>query len=537
MPIVCPFKIELPPPKPLHEMILQRFHEFGDVLALEEDGMEGEPLKMTCQDIRRSSINLANNLLKLGFRKNDVIAVYLENRIHFAPLMLAISSLGGAVSGVNPIYTVEELQRQIKDSGSRFVFTKKALLQKVQQACSGLSDQVRHIILVDGIEGSVGRGLVPLNDLYKGNFQQFPNVAIDCKEDVVLLPYSSGTTGLPKGVMLTHANLAALFFAKHSRGAYRGGKVGDATVLVLPFFHVAGFMALMLGVYNGSRSIVMTKLDSIRYVALVAKHKATFIMCVPTTLVYLSKHKEAQNYDLSSVTAVAFGAAPAGKELIEGVMKRFPNLALIQQGYGMTETGGLATANPHLHPSKYLMGSCGIPIPTIEIKVVDEKNNELGPMQKGEICIRGPSIMKGYMNNEKATRETIDKDGWLHSGDLGYYDHFAHVYIIERLKELIKYKGFQVAPAELEDLILRHPSIQEVGVVGLPDPKDIDIGEMTTAFVVLKPGFAADSKTEESIKKLVADHLAPYKFLRGGVRFCQSLPKGPSGKILRRDIR
>jgi len=210
---------------------------------------------------------------------------------------------------------------------------------------------------------------------------------------------------------------------------------------------------------------------------------------------------------------------------------------MIGQGYGMTETGGVATTAPDIHPSKYLMGSCGIPIPNVELKVIDDQGKELGPMQKGEICMRGPTIMKGYINNEKATRETIDEEGWLHSGDLGYYDHFAHVYIVDRLKELIKYKSFQVAPAELEDLILRHPAIQEVGIAGIPDPKEPDIGELPTAFVVLKPGFKPDSSTADSIKKLVADHLANYKHLRGGVRFCKDLPKGPSGKIMRRSLK
>lgn len=330
MPIICPFQVELPPPKPLHELMLDHFHEFKNDVALEEDGLD-QPVKMTYPDVRRLSIILANNLYKLGFRKSDVIAVYLENRIHFATLLLAVSSLGGTISGVNPTYTIEELRRQLQDSRSKFIFTKKSLLNKVTKACESLPKQVQRIILVDGTEDTNSQGLVALNDLYQGNFQQFPKVPIDCKEDVLLLPYSSGTTGLPKGVMLTHANLSVMFYAQHSNGAFRARRRNLVTVMFLPFFHMTGIIALIFSIHNGNRAVLMTRYDAIRYVELVAKHKAALISCVPSTLVYLTKDKRAEKYDFSSVMAVAFGAAPAGKELIESVMKRFPNVSMIRQ--------------------------------------------------------------------------------------------------------------------------------------------------------------------------------------------------------------
>lgn len=245
-------------------------------------------------------------------------------------------------------------------------------------------------------------------------------------------------------------------------------------------------------------------------------------------MVFLAKNPNVKNYDLSCLKELFYGAAPLGKEIEEEVKQRIPSVVKIQQGYGMTETTltvfGFRNGIP-------LLGSVGVVTAKTWCKIVNPETGEiLGPNKTGEICIKGPSIMKGYYRNPKATQETI-RDGWLHTGDIGYYDDFRNFYIVDRLKELIKYNGFQVAPAELEGLILTHPAVKDCAVIGIPHA---EAGELPAAFVVLKDNHRA---TGEEIAEFIADRVSNHKRLRGGVHFVPEIPKNPSGKILRRVLR
>lgn len=248
---------------------------------------------------------------------------------------------------------------------------------------------------------------------------------------------------------------------------------------------------------------------------------------MPPIVTFLAKHPSVDDYDLSSVTTIISGAAPLGLELTNAVWKRLPKVAVVGQGYGLTETSPAVMLCPR---EDCTPGAVGVMLPNIEGKVVDVQTGQpLGPNQNGEVCVRGPVVMKGYLNNPKATEECITPDGWFHTGDIGYYDEEGHFFIVDRLKELIKYKGFQVPPAELEALLHTHPNVLDVAVVGIPDE---EAGELPKAFIVPKGDI-----TEREIIEYVADRVSPHKKLRGGVEFIEQIPKTASGKILKRELK
>jgi acyl-CoA synthetase (AMP-forming)/AMP-acid ligase II len=363
-------------------------------------------------------------------------------------------------------------------------------------------------------------GATPFTTLLSGGGDP-PDVPLNPREDLVALPYSSGTTGLPKGVMLTHHNLVANLIQACSILKQDGH---DVILGVLPFFHIYGMTVIMnLGLYQGVTIVTMPRFDLEQCLAICEKYQVTFANVVPPIVLALAKHPLVDKFDLSRLRIVFSGAAPLGETLAQAASTRLK--CLVVQGYGLTETSPVSHGK-RLSAATEKLASIGPPAPGTECKVVDTVTGmELAPMQQGEICIRGPQVMKGYLNQPDATRAMIDADGWLHSGDIGYADDDGDFFIVDRLKELIKFKGLQIAPAELEATLLAHPSVADAAVIPVPDES---AGEVPKGFVVLK-----GDATPDQIMAFVAERVAPYKKLRA-LQVVDQIPKSPSGKILRR---
>ncbi|HUQ51134.1 MAG TPA: AMP-binding protein, partial [Gammaproteobacteria bacterium] len=343
--------------------------------------------------------------------------------------------------------------------------------------------------------------------------------------DLVLLPYSSGTTGLPKGVMLTHANLVANILQVDAAGHFNDGE--DTTVAFLPFFHIYGLTVIVfMSLWAGATVVVMPKFELEPYLALVERHRATVLHVVPPVVLAFAKHPAVAGRDFSRVRMLFSGAAPLGADITEQAMRRID--CVLQQGYGMTEASP-ATHVATADVARRKLGSIGAPVANTDCRVVDiETGRDVEPGSDGEIWVRGPQVMRGYLNRPDETRATVDADGWLHTGDIGHADADGHFYVVDRLKELIKYKGMQVPPAELEAALLAHPAVADAAVVPLTDA---ECGEIPRAFVVLKGKATADE-----LMAHVAACVTHYKKVRR-VDFVDAIPKSPSGKILRRLLR
>jgi acyl-CoA synthetase (AMP-forming)/AMP-acid ligase II len=348
---------------------------------------------------------------------------------------------------------------------------------------------------------------------------------------VVVLPYSSGTTGLPKGVMLTHRNLVANLCQINGAKDFDAFQERDCILAVLPLFHIYGMVVVLkLGLANGATIVTMPRFDFEEFLATTQKYKITNLPIVPPIVLAMVKSPIVDNYDLSSVRMVFSGAAPLGEAQAKELQQRLQ--CEVRQGYGMTEASPVTHISPTRKGVPAKIASVGRVVPNSEVKIVDPATGEpVGRVHaEGELLIRGPHIMKGYLNNPDATAASIDPEGWYHTGDVGYVDEEGWFYIVDRTKELIKYKGMQVAPAELEALLLTHAAVLDVAVVRRPDE---EAGEIPKAFVVLKPDPQSRATTGESIMTWVADRVSPHKRVRR-LEFVDQIPRSPSGKILRR---
>ncbi len=454
----------------------------------------------------------AGGLVARGFGVGDVLGVMAPNSPDYAVAFHAAAVAGGTTTTINPVYGAEEVAFQLRDAGASMVVSAAASLDHATEAARevGIRD-----IFVFGTDGA------PSFDTVTGD--PIAQVPVD-PDDIVVLPYSSGTTGLPKGVMLSHRNCAvnleqvsAIFpFAEH-----------DVVIAVLPFFHIYGMQVIMnAGLRVGATLITMPRFDLVGFLEAVQEHRVTIAYLVPPIVLALAKQPIVDNYDLSSLRIVMSGAAPLGAELAAEASARIG--ADVFQGYGMTELSPVS----HLCPlDDARPGSIGVLVPNTEARLVDAETGVDAPKGgPGELWIRGPLVMRGYLNNPEATATTIDTDGWLHTGDVATVDADGHFAIVDRVKELIKYKGFQVPPAELEALLVTHPSVADVAVIPVADE---EAGEIPKAFVVLKPDHAA---TAEELMAFVAGHVATYKQVRL-VEFVSEIPKSASGKILRRLLR
>jgi acyl-CoA synthetase (AMP-forming)/AMP-acid ligase II len=363
-------------------------------------------------------------------------------------------------------------------------------------------------------------GAIPFNSLMETDGTA-PSVRINPFEDLVALPYSSGTTGLPKGVMLTHHNLVSNLRQMEGLDYFTEN---DTLLCVLPLFHIYGLVVILnMGLYMGATIVMMPRFDFEQFLKSVTQYRVTLAHLVPPIVLALSKSPIVDDYDLSSLKLIFSGAAPLDEHLTRACKQRL-NLN-IRQGYGMTETSPVTHSSP-ADPASVKYGSVGFAAPNTECKIIDLESGEpLKPNKEGELCVRGPQIMKGYLNRPDATAATIDSENWLHTGDIAYVDEDGHFFIVDRAKELIKYKGFQVPPAELEALLLTHQAVADAAVIPCPDE---EAGEVPKAFVVLR-----GEATAEELMDFVEQRVAPYKKVRL-LEFTDKIPKSPSGKILRR---
>lgn len=450
----------------------------------------------------------------------------LPNAPEFVFAFLGASYRGAISTMANPFFTSAEVIKQVKASNAKLIITQASYVDKIKEyAC----ENNLKIMCID----SPPEGCLHFSELSQADEKDMPEVEIN-PDDAVALPYSSGTTGLPKGVMLTHKGLVTSVAQQvdgENPNLYMHSE--DVMLCVLPLFHIYSLNSVLLcGLRAGTAILIMQKFDIVPFLELIPKYKVTIGPFVPPIVLAIAKSPVVDNYDLSSVRTVMSGAAPLGKDLEDAVRAKFPN-AKLGQGYGMTEAGPvlamcLAFAK---EPFEIKSGACGTVVRNAEMKIVDPDTSiSLPRNQRGEICIRGDQIMKGYLNDPESTERTIDKEGWLHTGDIGYIDDDDELFIVDRLKELIKYKGFQVAPAELEAMLLTHPNISDAAVVPMIDEK---VGEVPVAFVVRSNG---STTTEDEVKQFISKQVVFYKRVYR-VFFVDSIPKSPSGKILRRDLR
>lgn len=476
------------------------------------DGPTGRT--MTFEQLTTAVAHAAGGFAAHGVGRGDVVALMAPNIPEYAVVFHGVATAGGAVTTVNPAYTAEEVRFQLDDAQARLLVTVPAFLEVARRGVEGTA--VREIVVI-----GEGGDTTSLTDLLAHD--PLPQATVG-PDDVVALPYSSGTTGLPKGVMLTHRNLVANLAQIEGHLA-----LGDDEVFiaVLPFFHIYGMQVIMnAGLRRGATLVTMPRFDLEQFLALVEAHRATRLFVVPPIVLALAKLPVVDDYDLSSVRSVLSGAAPLSAELAQEASARIG--VPVVQGYGMTELSPVSHACAWDDPCP---GSIGTLVPNTEARVVDpETGSDVAPGENGEIWVRGPQVMKGYLHNPVATAATIDGEGWLHTGDIGHVDADGHWFVVDRVKELIKVKGFQVAPAELEAVLLTHPAVADAAVVGVPDEES---GEVPKAFVVRKPG--ADVRAED-LQDHVAAHVATYKRIRA-VEFVDAIPKSPSGKILRRVLR
>jgi 4-coumarate--CoA ligase len=457
---------------------------------------------------------LGGGLAAKGFGPGDVLAIMAPNVPEYAVVFHAVAMAGGAITTINPTYTEREVHHQLIDSGALLFVTVPGIVEVASAAAAQTA--VKEIVVIGTADATAS-----LDDWKGTPLSEQVAVSLD---DVVALPYSSGTTGVSKGVMLTHRNLVANI-AQTLGGAEFADD--DVVIAVLPFFHIYGMQVMMnTALRAGATVVTMPRFDLPQFLQLHQDHRVTRSFVAPPIVVALAKHPIVEQYDLSSVRQVFSGAAPLSAELANEAGARLH--CEVVQGYGMTELSPVSHITP---PGAFKPGSVGVTAPNTETMIVDLSTGQpVGIDVDGEVWVRGPQVMKGYLNNPGATAATIDDDGWLHTGDIGHVDADGHLYVVDRLKELIKYKGFQVAPAELEGLLLTHPAVADAAVVGLPDE---EAGEVPVGYVVLKPD---QSVNESELRTFIGDQVASYKQLRRVV-FLDAIPKSPSGKILRRILK
>lgn len=485
-----------------------------------------------------------------------MLGLFVPNDIDVAPVVFGTLWAGGVVSPANPGYTVPELVYQLKDSGARVLVTHVSVLDNARKACAEVGIPESHILLLgkDRDPGRKFKHWTLVRNLEGTARYRTPKIAP--KTDLAFLVYSSGTTGRPKGVRLTHHNMTSnIEQIQASEGwlSWNGSKSvpgipdppkgkGDKILACLPFFHIYGLNLLVHSpVYSGVHTLVLQRFELEKWCRLVQEHQITFSYIVPPIVLLLCKAPVVDKYDLSSLRMTNSGAAPLTRELVEALYKR--KGVRVKQGYGLSET------SPTIFVQRWedwldSVGSTGWMLPNVEAKFCavpgpgqeSDGKKEVPRGEVGELYVRGPNVFVGYHNNPAATAECLDEEGWFRTGDVGFMDDKGNLTITDRVKELIKYKGFQVPPAELEGYLADHDLVDDVAVVGV---ESLELGtEVPRAYIVRKGGLQAVQPNDaQQIIAWLNSKVANHKKLRGGIKFIDAIPKSVSGKILRRVLK
>jgi acyl-CoA synthetase (AMP-forming)/AMP-acid ligase II len=492
--------------------VLEHADERGAAPAV-IDGLTGRTLSYS--DLAAAVRRVAAGLAAHGLAKGDVLGLCSPNGPEFVVAYYAAASAGAAITAMNPVATGHEMAAQLAAAGARWlVTTSEVFREKGRQAAANAG--VRETFVFG--EADSATPFASLADVPQGG--SLPDLSPD---DLMLLPYSSGTSGRPKGVMLTHRQLVSSLCQSIVPHAVR---TDDVVAGILPMFHIFGMQVSMsLTLRAGATLVTIPRFSLETFLGVLEAYRVTRAELVPPIVLALAKRPEVDRYDLSSLKIILSGAAPLGLDLARACAERLG--CRIGQGYGMTELGGAS----HLAPDtgRDDPESVGPAIPGVECRVLDAVTGaDAAPGERGELLIRTPATMLGYLNNPEATAATVDADGWVHTGDIATADEKGWFRIVDRAKELIKYKGYQVAPAELEGVLLTHPCVADCAVIGSPDP---EAGEVPKAFVVLRPGCTSDGLLD-----WVTQQVAPYQKIRR-LEVVDQIPKSASGKILHRVLR
>lgn len=476
------------------------------------DGPSGRSL--TGRQFAEAVTSLAGGLTERGYAPGGCIALMAPNMPEYCVVFHGAAWAGGTVTPINPTYTAPEVNHQLIDAGAELLVTIAPFAEMAKQAIKGT--KVREIVII----GEAPEGTTPLSAMMGTPLKtQSP---VNVAEHVATLPYSSGTTGLPKGVMLSHQNLVVNI---DQCLAMTQQAPGETTVSFLPFFHIYGLQVLMnINLAASGCTVTMPRFDLEQFLTLCCQYKTPRLWIVPPVALALAKHPIVDSFDLSCVEQINSAAAPLGAEVAEAMGARLGTAAT--QGYGMTE---LSPVSHISRPGFAVAGASGRTIPNTQCRIVDpETGTDLPTGQDGELWVKGPQVMKGYLNNPTATAAAIVEGGWLRTGDIAHFNAEGYLFVTDRLKELIKVNGFQVAPAELEALLLTHPDITDAAVIGVPHP---DSGEVPMAFIVAK-----NPPSLEDIHGFLEPQVAHYKHVKQ-LEIVAEVPKSASGKILRRVLR
>jgi long-chain acyl-CoA synthetase len=500
----------------LHDVLRKRASEDPDQVAIVFGNRS-----LTFADLDAESSRLAHGLRALGLKTGDRLGIFMPNCPEVEIAFYAASKLGAVSCPLNSSYREREVTYQLNDAGARMLITHAKLWPVVEEALPRLRSTLT-IILVGDDAPDAASNIISYSDVIEGQSADPPAARVD-PGHLAALPYSSGTTGLPKGVMLTHRNLVT----NHEQwGSILRLGPEDSYVIYQPLSHIYGVTMMGVSVRSGSKQILLERFDLETVVRLIEEHGVTWLFAVPPTLLTLANAPGLDRSQFRTVKYAFSAAAPLPPDVARRVEDRFG--FRVVQGYGLTEAGPATHNNPL---DRIKLESSGVLLADTELRIVDIETGEgdLPPGEIGEIVVRGPQVMKGYWNAPEETARAL-RNGWLFTGDIGHVDEDGYIYIVDRKKEMIKYKSFSIAPAELEAVLLEHPDIEDCGVTGVPDE---DTGEAPKAFLVPRAGRTLDL---DSLSRFVSERVASYKQIRY-FEMVDAIPRTPSGKILRRMLR